>query len=419
MFSVFLHVLRASVVKQQNNTKNMNRLARIVLAALLLPATNTVAGEWSGYVSGEYRYFPYAATDPRQHGNNLSFSAQPEYYTEWDDGRQSIAVVPFARWDQGDEARSHVDIRELNWFRAADDWELRVGIGKVFWGVTESQHLVDIVNQTDFVENIDGEDKLGQPMVQLALIRDWGTVDLFVLPGFRERTFAGIEGRPRSQPWIDADLTSYESPREWRHIDYAARWSHYIGDWDFGLSWFHGTSRDPTLRPALDEQGEVVIAPLYELISQYGLDLQATLGDWLWKLEAIQRNGLQAGDYAAATGGFEYTLVGIFDTSYDLGLITELLWDQRGAEATTLFNNDIMVGARFTLNDAESSELLVGLIYDYDDQSHMFNVEGSRRFGQRWKLSIEARGFSNIPERGLLYGMRDDDYLQIELARYF
>ena len=396
----------------------MNKFSIPCLAALILPAA-AIAGEWSGYISGEYRYFPLDPDDPRQHGNNLSLSAQPEYYAEWDNGRQGITVVPFVRWDQGDEARSHADIRELNWLKASDDWELRVGIGKVFWGVTESQHLVDIVNQTDFVENLDGEDKLGQPMLHLALIRDWGTVDLFALPGFRERTFAGSKGRPRSQPYVDTSLTRYQSPNKQRVIDYAARWSHYIGDWDFGLSYFHGTSRDPTLKPATNSNGEDVIAPLYEIISQYSLDLQATLGDWLWKLETIRRNGLEAGNYTAATGGFEYTIVGIFDSSYDLGLISELLWDQRGKDAPVLFNNDTMIGARFTLNDAQSSELLLGLISDNDDHSQLLYIEGSRRIGQRWKLSIEARTFSNIPQRGLLYGMRDDDYLQLELQRYF
>ena len=396
----------------------MNQLTRTVLAALLLPAT-ALAGEWSGYVSGEYRYFPDAPGDPRQHGNNLSFSAQPEYYHEWDNGRQSLTVVPFARWDQGDSKRSHADIRELNWFKASDNWELRAGIGKVFWGVTESQHLVDIINQTDFVENLDGEDKLGQPMIQLALIRDWGTVDLFVLPGFRERTFAGADGRPRFQPRIDTGLTRYESSQEQRHIDYAARWSHYLGDWDFGLGYFHGTSRDPTFLPTLNADGEVVIAPLYEIIDQFSLDLQATLGDWLWKLEAIHRSGQGRRNYAAATGGFEYTFIGIFDSSYDLGLIGEFLWDERGDEAPTLFNNDTMLGARFTLNDADSSELLLGVIVDNTDQSRMLNIEGSRRIGQRWKLSIEARAFANTPPDSLLYGMRKDDYLQFELARYF
>jgi len=49
----------------------------------------------------------------------------------------------------------------------------------------------------------------------------------------------------------------------------------------------------------------------------------------------------------------------------------------------------------------------------------MLSIEGSRRIGQRWKLSIEARAFANTPPDSLLYGMRDDDYLQLEIARYF
>ena len=74
---------------------------------------------------------------------------------------------------------------------------MRVGIRKEFWGVTEFQHLVDVINQTDGVEDFDGEDKLGQQMVNLSLVNDWGIVDLFLLPGFRERTYAGEEGRLR------------------------------------------------------------------------------------------------------------------------------------------------------------------------------------------------------------------------------
>ena len=93
-----------------------------------------------------------------------------------------------------DGERTHFDVRELYWETFGETWDLRIGIARVFWGVVETQHLVDIINQTDTVENSDGEDKLGQPMINLSLVRDWGTVDLFVLPGFRERTFRGVSG---------------------------------------------------------------------------------------------------------------------------------------------------------------------------------------------------------------------------------
>lgn len=81
---------------------------------------------------------------------------------------------------------------------------------KEFWGVAEARHLVDIINQTDEVENFDREDKLGQPMINLALINNWGTLDFFLLTGFRDRTFPGREGRLRTFPEIDVGEERYE-----------------------------------------------------------------------------------------------------------------------------------------------------------------------------------------------------------------
>jgi hypothetical protein len=143
----------------------------------LIHAPVAVPDEFSGYISAEGRFFFQDPLFPEQKKNNASVAIQPEYYRKWDNG-SSFLFVPFARLDSVDSERSHFDIRELNYLWLDDAWELRIGIGKVFWGVTEFVHLVDIINQTDLVEDIDGEDKLGQPMVSLSFPRDWGTVDL-------------------------------------------------------------------------------------------------------------------------------------------------------------------------------------------------------------------------------------------------
>lgn len=377
-------------------------------------------GKWTGYIAGEARVFPQGPTYPDQfEDSDVSFSAQPEYYTQWDDGDQSFVFTPFIRVDHKDAERTHADIRELSWLKASEAWELRAGIRKVFWGVTESQHLVDIINQTDLVEDIDGEDKLGQPMINLALINEWGTVDLFVLPGFRERTFPGEKGRLRTPLPVDTDRPVYESGAKNKHIDFAARWSRFINIWDIGVSYFYGTSRDPVLVPNTPNPANATaLVPVYNIINQTGLDAQATVGNWLWKLEVISRGG-QGNRYTAATGGFEYTLVGIFDTRMDLGVISEYLFDDRNAQAPTPFQNDLMIGARFTLNDIQSTELLAGIILDLDHKGHMFNLEASRRLGNAWKLSGEMRAFSSLESDDPLYSFRNDDYLQLELAWYF
>ena len=214
---------------------------------------------------------------------------------------------PYYLVDQHDNKRTHGDIRELSWIHAARDWELTVGFSKVFWGVTEAVHLVDIINQTDYVVNDDGEDKLGQPMANLALIRDWGVLDLFVLPYFRDRTFHGKQGRPRFGIPVDNNHIQYESSSKQKHVDFAVRWSHTIGDWDIGLAHFTGTSREPRFVFLPKNINPVTLLPnatnqLYEQIHQTSIDLQATIGSWLWKLEAFTRSG-QGDRFTAAAGG--------------------------------------------------------------------------------------------------------------------
>lgn len=399
----------------------MNRSGPIRLAALgvaLLAPLAAIAGEWSGYVAAEARGFFHAPIDPDQHGANVSLAAEPEFSHHWDGRKQSFRFVPFLRWDQHDSRRSHVDVRELSWVKAAQAWELRVGVRKLFWGVTESQHLVDVINQTDLVENIDGEDKLGQPMINLALIHDWGTLDLFALTGFRERRFPGRDGRLRTIPPIDSGLSQFESARGRGRVDTAVRWRQTIGAFDIGLAHFHGTARDPRLLPGLDGLGRIVLIPFYDVVDQSSLDLQATLGQWLWKLELVSRR--QQGErFTAATGGFEYTLVGVLNSAIDLGLLAEYLWDDRDERAPTPFQDDLFLGARLAFNDAQSTDLLAGVIGDRDLDTRFYNLEASRRIGDHWKLSLELRALSGVPPADPFYSLRRDDYLQIELSRYF
>ncbi len=278
---------------------------------------------------------------------------------------------------------------------------------------------MDIINQTDLVENPDGEQKLGQPMLKLSFEKDWGVLDLYALPYFRERTFPGVDGRLRTRIPVDTDLASYESDREQRHLDFAVRWSHSIGDWDMALAHFNGTSRDPLFHPKLSDRGEVVaLAPHYQLIHQTSLELQATKGDWLWKLEALHRSGL-GDDYYAATGGFEYTYVGIAETAMDLGILAEYMRDERGEDTPVPFENDLFIGIRLTANDAQSTELLTGVIKALDSSALMYNLEASRRLGSSWKASAQARFWFDVPDDDPFYDLSRDDYLEISLARYF
>lgn len=396
-------------------------MKKFITTVLFVFSSPLWANEWSGNISFETKHFSDNALSAYQFKEYGSVSFQPEWFHEWDGGKQNITFVPFTRWDQHDEERTHSDIRELSWLKVFKESELRIGLRKVYWGVSESQHLVDIINQTDLIEGMDGEDKLGQPMINYALINDWGTVDLFILPYFRERTFPGVNGRLRTSYHIDTDNVTYESSDKQNHIDYAMRWTHSLGDWDIGLSHFNGTSRDPsfTTTPAPDNNGVLSLRPIYYLMQQTGLDVQATKDAWLWKAEVINRS-INNVNYNAATAGFEYTFYSILESSSDIGLVVEYLYDDRNSKATTPFEDDLMLGIRWTNNDENDTSVLVGVVADRDDSSRLYSVEASRRIAESLKLTIEARLFTGIATNDLLLSsFRQDNFVQVELGYYF
>ena len=392
---------------------------------LILMGERTVSGhEFSGYVEGEVRFFPENPNFLGQRDQSASVAIKPEYYHEFESG-SSFTFVPFFRLDSADSERTHFDVRELTYLWLHDDFELRLGVRKVFWGVTEVLHLVDIINQTDLVEGFDGEKKLGQPMVNLSIDRDWGTIDLFILPFFRERTFPGQKGRLRFGLVVDTDQPQYESSAEEWHTDWAARYTHTLGDWDFGIYYFIGTSRDPSFTPGTDGVGNPVILPVYQQIQQTALDVSYVAGNWLWKLEALYRkgqgdfSGLIRNDYVAATGGFEYTFTGILGSRMDLGVVAEYLFDDRKDFALTPFENDVAGALRLAVNDAASSELLFGWVQDIDTDARFIFLEASRRLGDDWTLEVEVRTFLDQPPTAFLAAFSDDDLLELSLRYNF
>ncbi|MBB3046067.1 hypothetical protein FHR99_000303 [Litorivivens lipolytica] len=389
----------------------------------------------------EARVYTENALQSEQKDASLSLAVTPEWYRDWQGGAHSITVTPFARVDSADDERTHGDIRELHWQGVLGQWEILVGISRVFWGRTELLHLVDTINQDDALENLDGEDKLGQPMLRINYVADNGSsTRLFVLPYFRERAFPGEEGRLRPPLPVDDNDPLYQSGAEEKHVDWALRHQGWVGALDYGVAWFSGNQRDPKLVP-----GSVVpvmtpvgprlqvqsLRPFYGLMDQFSVDAQYTAGDWLFKLEALWRDEFNSvatalnpaierrDDYSAASLGFERTFYGVSGNASDIGVLAEYLWDERGDEGSG-FQNDLFVGARWAANDVAGTALLAGVVVDLEEYSQFYSVEFSRRIGSASKLSVEARAFHDVPpEDRSFFLVRRDGYLQLEYNLYF
>ncbi|CZF83771.1 hypothetical protein [Grimontia marina] len=389
-------------------------VALVVLPVVFGFKVSAEVFEFEGEMAFEHRQYFQSGTIG-QKKSQFSVALEPEFFWQTEEGNTSFTLVPFFRADALDDERTHADIREALLLYYQDHYELRVGVGKFFWGVTESQHLVDVINQTDLVESVDGEHKLGQPMMSVGIESDVGMLDLYLLPYFRERTFSSSDGR-LAIPGMAGQPVRYESNHKEWYPGVAGRYSTTLEDWDVGLSGFHGTNRDPYFLSMSGSSAEV--SPYYALMTQFGFDVQAIFGDWLWKAEAIRRYSLDT--YTAATGGFEFTFIGIVDSQSDLGYLLEYLYDSRGTSAPVAGQNDVFAGLRWALNDIDGTEVLVGGTLDLDNTDSMsLRVEASGRFSNEWSWSLNGWLFDSETENDPLAAVKRDDFFEASVRWYF
>ena len=398
--------------------KNLNRLIFLFFTVSFSHNIFSVT-ELLGEVSIEGRSFSKEGFfDQAEFHSSLSFS--PEIYIESDNLKRSFTFKPKFRKDSEDSERDLIDIQELHWTIIGNIFETKIGIRKDFWGVTETVHRVDIINQTDFVENIDGEDKLGQPMINISFERLNGTFDIYALLGFRERTFGGKNGRLRAPILVDTDNPIYESNAEEKRIDFAFRWSQYFSDFEYAVSHFSGTSREPFFK--LDVSSPVPqFQPLYNVIDQTGIEILYILDSMAFKLEGFSRSG-QGDRFSASTAGFEYTQIGIFESQIDLGWVAEFNHDDR------IENSPISIGTRLTFNDIADTQILSGLLWNKDSDEKNIFIEASTRLKSCCKISIEGVIFTDgkklnkfnpfkEPE-GLFDYFQEEDFLKLEFIYY-
>ena len=363
-----------------------------------------------GEVSFENRSFSEQGLFDQQK-NHYSFTLSPEFYFESEDQNTSFTFKTKIRKDSLDNERNLFDIQDLSLIKVKNSYETRIGIRRDFWGVTETVHRVDIINQTDQVESFDGEDKLGQPMINFSLERDWGVLDIYALIGFRERTFAGEKGRLRAPFLIDTNSAIYESGAKNLRTDFAFRWSQSYRNLEIALSHFSGTSREPKFINKTASSK----TPYYGIIDQTGLEALYIMGSLALKLEAISRSG-QGDRFSAATVGFEYTQVGILSSRLDLGWILELNYDDRYEESP------FALGTRLIFNDMYDSQILSGVMRNEETGETNVVVEASKRIGNCCRMSFESIYFNGGNNSNKMQKMfehlKQDDFVRLEFIYY-
>ena len=404
-------------MKMNLNPLRLASFKIIVLFAMISSSALASDFSFTPSVTTEFRYFPESPSYDGQleyFQPSIYFSGEGRWISK--DRKKRLQFEPFLRVDVQDDERSHFDIRELNYSQRFSNFDLLIGNAQIFWGVAESRNVVDVINQFDEVENSDETDKLGQPLIRFGKFTDIGRFEVYYLPYFRERTFPGVDGRQRAPLTVDLDNAEYDEGREEWAGDFALRYQHQIDQFDIGIHVFTGTARAPFLKSNGEGTSHI---PIYQKLTQGGVDIQRTWDAWLLKLEVVIAD--QSGDnFTSNVFGLEYTFFDFSNSGIDIGILFEGLYDNRDENktASTLFENDIFVGARFTWNDFQESELLLGAIIDWKTGSMFSSIEYERRIGENMKFEVEAQYFLAEDSEPLAQFERDSN-LTLKLTRYY
>lgn len=383
------------MLAQQKKITAFNRLA-LVCVGLILPLQPVCAdekGAWTTEAGLESTFFA-EQSDIHDTRSNYSVVMKTEYFKDWNDGADSFTFSPRARLDEHDPERNTFDISDLSWVHVEDTWEIRTGIRQIAWGVSFMGSVVDVVNQTSIAEDFFGA-KLGQPMVNLSLVRDWGILDLYVLAGFRKSTLPGTESRPGLP--FDLDTSEAEVPFENQPIyglDYATRWQHNWESLEWALSFFHGTSRDPDVDFNYNLVNPGIIST-YHQIDQLGVELNYIWNGYNFKFESAvvdgaKYRGEELGMYTAGLLGFEYTWGSALGSNYDVMWDISYMHDDRQSSITAILDKDVFVIGTLNFNDEFDTRLTLGTIQDTQDNEGIFLINASRRIAENWKLDASG-----------------------------
>ena len=171
--------------------------------------------------------------------------------------------------------------------------------------------------------------------------------------------------------------------------------------------------------PVQPDRGFILHSPIGQWSSSLQVNEQIALTTSKDILEAIARNGYSH-TFAAAVAGFEYTMFQVRDSAADIGLLLEYQYDGRNElEPFTVNDNDVFVGTRLALNDTQDTSVLAGVAWDADTGETFLNVEAERRFGDDIAFELRIRAFSGAGPQDLLYSVARDDYVQLQIAKFF
>lgn len=412
----------------------MKRFAVMALLGTLLAAETSVRGNISLNTQG------YLLRPEGKHAYSLT--AGQEIETTYEQGNFTANLRAMAQQDSHDlqadakkNRRSFARIDEAYLAYEDDAGENRIMAGRSlrFWGALEVRNIVDSFNLRDLRSDVFVEEKVGAFNAALTHYTETGEIALIVKSYEENRAMAAY-------PYVYYVFPSF--------VSYDRRLRSKMSRWR------------PTLFLKVSGTLESDTPLDYALILQNGYDTQRyftsdgpfdgspvtlrenaylanklmtydtlVVGSTLFKFEgavADVRDDPNISDYLHLAVGAEHTIEQVVFGG-DLGLIGEYYWYRTfegdkydDLELFEVFQNDLFLGVRISMNDAQDTSFVGGLVFDTQYGEQNWYGEFERRIGERYRLSLDYRYIEPSQSQQTAYALLGrHQRIGLKIALYF
>lgn len=378
----------------------------LVSICMMLSQSAVADGNLNTKLIADFRLYPNSNAGTIDSGQSLELNI--DAYKDFGATRAVLELV--ARFDDQDSGRRILDARQAYISSEIGAFEIYVGNRQEFWGKAESKNIVDVVNQQDGAADQGGAGKLGAPSLSVERYTEYGDFQVWYMPEFRELTFNDSNAHPSGQLLIKP--ARYQRSEGSNADDLAFRFSSVVDEWDLAGSLFYGTARNPIL--SVVDVG-TALEPYYPKQQSLGLEAQYTGDATLLKWESLHGQQDEKSLFAAVAG-LEYTIYGLLDQVWDLGMLAEAQHDERPQAAAKRI---YVAGLRLTLNDSKDTSLLLLTSQDEDWDQSLISFEASRRINSWSSIELGAKFFDAQTAASAFGALDDDDNISIKLNTFF
>lgn len=370
---------------------------------------------------------------------DTSYYLRPGFLLEVKGDSYEFKLSASAMLDNTDEQWKSI-IPEDNYFQYyLGDFTFTLGTKIYNWSATEFFHPADVLNSKDLNSRLDRFKKLGQSIISASMVLGDGQISLFVSPylilprAIGTKSHFSLVSNLGSPQWTDHNGAITD---EKFIMMPGLRFTQTIGDADISAHIIRHVDREAPIYVVNPLSGQY--SQLYLMVTQFGFTYQHALPYGLiLKVEHASKfyqksttldslilsrpvNDYHTSVVSLETGmshehGRDSTFV------FEGQFITGVSADER--KNISYFQQDVMIGYKFSFNDIESKEFFASFIFDIERSGeYVFNVNYNQRIGESWKFDAGFFLFFANEKIGLPSGLEqidDGDHIYTTLTKYF